>query len=580
MPLPFPVKDRTQLLDALWHYQHRQGYIDDAALTHLSQSLGISKVEIEGIISFYHFFKRQAAGKYTIYLNNSILSEFAGFAEVRSSFEEACSTKFGAVDPDGNFGLFETSCIGLSDQEPAALINFHPFIKLTPLKVNWIIRQLKNGAHPEEICDEIPPNIQYFPPHDRAVYFRPYTPGHIIRQALKLEPESILSQLESVRLNGMGGAFFPVYLKWAVCRKEKGKAKYIVCNADEGEPGTFKDRVLMQQLPGLMLEGMLLSAYVTGAREGIIYLRAEYHYLQHLLQQTIDEFETSGLLGRGIAGQKDLNFRVRIQLGAGAYVCGEETALLQSMEGYRGEPRPKLHYPTQRGFLQQPTVVNNVETFIAAARVIDLGVPKILENGLPESPGNKVLSVAGDCRRPGIYEIEWGTTLEELLYLSGAEAPVAVQLSGPSGELVPVAGNLDRRICRQDLPCGGSVMIFNQDRDLMQILQNYNRFFMQESCGICTPCRGGNFILSRQLERIEAGLADQTDLAQLREWAAMMRYASRCGLGKTAPNSIIQAIDRFPNYFQTVTHPDNPSLIRNFRLEEATATYDRITRKT
>lgn len=578
MPATFHTHDRTQMLNALWHFQYQKGYIDDGDVATLAEHLGLSKIEVEGVISFYHFFNRKPAGKYTIYLNNSILSEFAGFAKIREAFERATGARVGQVDPSGQFGFYETSCIGMSDQEPAALINFRPFVRLTPQKVHQIVQNLKAGLELDTICDLPDTNIQYLPPDDRALFFRPYRRGAALSKALNRSPEAILEDLKIVGLSGRGGAFFPIHLKWQSCRVQASETKYIVCNADEGEPGTFKDRVLMQTLPGLLLEGMTLAAYVTGAKEGYIYLRAEYQFLLKQLLDTIKTFKEHQLLGTDILGKEGFDFNIKIQLGAGAYVCGEETAMLQSMEGHRGEPRTKIRFPTERGYHQQPTVVNNVETLMAATRIIEVGANEVRKLGTVTCPGNKVLSVAGDCTRPGIYEIEWGMKLGELLDLCGAQRPWAVQLSGPSGELVP-ATYTDREISRDDLACGGSVMIFNQDRDLMQVLLNYNRFFMHESCGICTPCRGGNYILNRKLLRIQQGLADRSDLQQLHDWGEVMQYSSRCGLGKTAPNSILQAIERFPAYFNRIVALDDKNQMRAFDLEGATAEYDQITKK-
>lgn len=578
MPSTYPIQQRAQLLDALWFYQDKYGFIPNDAVTDLARQLAVARVEIEGVLSFYHFFRDRYCGKHQIYLNKSILSEFAGFSKIREAFETAIGARLGEVDPTGTFGLFETACIGLSDQEPAALIDLYPFVKLTPQKVHRIIQQLKAGQSPADICDQPATNLHYFPADDRAIFFRNYTPGRALKRALSLGSDGVLDELKKAKLLGMGGAFFPVYHKWLHCREQQTAVKYIICNADEGEPGTFKDRVLMQTLPGLMLEGMLLAGYVTGAKKGFIYLRAEYRYLLQRLTEEIEAFRKAGLLGQDINGLPGFDFDIAIQLGAGAYVCGEETALMQSMEGMRGEPRPKRYFPTEKGLFQQPTVVNNVETFMAASRIIELGARQVLQNGTATSPGNKVLSVAGDCDAPGIYEIEWGMTLRELLDRSGTRNTAAIQLSGPSGELVPVSF-ADRRIAPDELRCGGSVMIFSQERDLLQILRNYNTFFMEESCGICTPCRGGNYILKHQLQRLQQGLADRSDLVHLHDWAAMMRSASRCGLGKTAANALIQAIERFPDYFAGITLADDVQQLRPFDMEGATTAYDQITKK-
>ena len=573
MIAPPPLDSRSQLLNYLWYLQDSYGCIREEDTSYITRRLGISGVDLEGVISFYHFLHRDLRGKYTVYLNNSIVSLFSGYSKAREAFEKGAGTMFGHIDLTGTFGLFETSCIGLSDQEPAALINFRPFTFLTPQKVLAVMQDLRAGKSLDEICDHPLLNIRYTPPESNTIYFRDYEIGKGVSALKDFSPEDVIELIRLGKITGMGGAFFPTHIKWQMCRNQKEPVKYIVCNADEGEPGTFKDRVLLQALPGLVVEGMIIAGYAVGAQTGAIYLRAEYRYLHEQLQKTLEEFRQAGLLGKNIAGVKGFDFDIYIQLGAGAYVCGEETAMLESMEGKRGEPRPKIHYPVEKGFYGKPTVVNNVETFAAAARVLELGAEAFLQNGTKASPGNKILSVSGDCSRPGIYEIPWGISLGELMDLCEAVDPHAIQIGGPAGEMVSMAEK-DRKICIEDLKCGGSVMIFNRERDLMDILGNYNQFFVHESCGICTPCRGGNFIISRQLKKIRMGLADQSDLAHLHDWGKMMRITSRCGLGQTAPNSYIQAIDKFPEYFETIIKENDVGLNRQFDMDQAVKDYD------
>lgn len=565
-------RTHPELLNILWEYQNRHGYIRDEDIEQCSRRLDISKTELEGVISFYHFFHRQPSGKFTIYLNNSIVSEFNGFHRVREAFERETGARFGEVDPSGLFGLFETPCIGLSDQEPAALINFHPFTNLNTLKVRQIITQLKQGAPVEEICDEVKDNIRYVPSGKRALFFREYVPGNALARLKGFSPEEAIEEINRSKLSGRGGAFFPTGLKWRLCRQQEAGPKYIVCNADEGEPGTFKDRVLMNSMPGLVLEGMAIAGYAVGAREGILYLRAEYSWMKDKLEKEIERFYQKGLLGKNAAGIEGFDFDIRLQLGAGSYVVGEETAMLNSMEGKRGEARVKQYFPTERGFLGLPTVVNNVETLCAAARIIELGADHFLGAGTANSPGTKVISISGDCHQPGVYEIEWGMPIETLLKLCQADDPYFIQLSGPSGECISIAAK-DRVLSREDLPCGGSFMVFSKQRDILQILLNFNNFFKEESCGVCTPCRAGNFILQRKLEKISMGLAQKSDYDDIRQWGRVMQVTSRCGLGKTASNTLVKALDAFPEYFDEKL---GDGLSRGFDLEKAVQDYEKF----
>jgi [NiFe] hydrogenase diaphorase moiety large subunit len=329
-----------------------------------------------------------------------------------------------------------------------------------------------------------------------------------------------------------------------------------------------------------VLEGMIIAGYTVGAEYGIIYLRGEYQWLAHTLENEISAFHESGLLGPDAGGIAGFNFDIRIEIGAGAYVCGEETALLESMEGKRGEPRTKWFYPVEKGYLQMPTVVNNVETYAAVARLIQIGSFDYLKRGIPGSPGTKLVSISGDCQLPGLYEIEWGMTVAELLEICGAVDPYFIQVSGPSGEAISIKEKY-RRISmldllkQKDIRCGGSFMIFNSHRDIVSILLNFSEFFKHESCGVCTPCRAGNFIMQRKLERLKNGLADMNDLKELKNWGTIMKTTSRCGLGKTASNAILQSVEKFQDYFSTRFAETDNSTYRKFDHLSAVAEYER-----
>lgn len=563
---------RPQLLNAIWAMHDVKGYLADSDIRQLATLFNTSAVEIEGVVSFYHFFHRKPSGKHTIYLNKSILSEFSGFEEVKRAFENETGAICGKTDPEGIFGFYETSCIGLSDQEPAALIDFCPVTNLTPWKVKTLVARLKSGVPATALCDTPADNIRYTP-GKKTLILKSYEMGAALKKLREVDPEEVIAMLKSAGLMGMGGAFFPTAVKWETCRHHVSNRKFVICNADEGEPGTFKDRVLLHQLPGLVIEGMILAAYSVGASEGIIYLRAEYRWLKDKLEQTLDDFREKGWLGDHIQGKIPFSFDIRVQLGAGAYVCGEETALINSLEGKRGEPRTRRYFPVERGYLGKPTLVNNVETLAVAARILESGVESIRKVGTPDSPGTKLISISGDCEKPGIYEIEWGMRIGDLLTLCEAKDPWYVQISGPSGVAISMKER-NRRLCKEDLLCGGSFMIFDKSRDLMQILLNFNNFFKHESCGICTPCRAGNFIMNRKLEKLQRGMGSLRDLVELEDWGRTIRENSRCGLGQMAPNSIVDAIHKFPEYFDQRVDKSGSRLSRGFDLDAAVADYE------
>ena len=577
----FPHEPKqSQMLNRLWEAQDRDRYLTREALDDLVKYMDLSLVEIQGIVSFYHFLHRKPTAKYIIYLNNSIISEIKGFTRIREALERETDCRFWTSDRTDTFALFETPCIGLSDQEPSALINFYPFTNLNVMKVREVIQDLKDGKDLADICDEPEDNIRYLPPNDHTIFFRPYTPGEALSKLETRSPEDVIEFVRMSELSGRGGAFFPTWVKWDSCRQQKKTPKYVVCNADEGEPGTFKDRVLLNREPGSVLEGMIIAGYATGAKYGIIYLRAEYKWLKKKLEKTINNFYQTGLLGKSIKGKKGFDFDIRIQIGAGSYVCGEETALLESLEGKRGEPRTKWYFPVERGYLQKPTIVNNVETFAAVSRMIEMGINNYLNRGIPGSPGTKLISISGDVRKPGIYEIEWGMTVEELLELSGASHPYFIQVSGPSGECISM-NEKHRKISMRDLlstediRCGGSFMIFNKKRDITKILLNFSDFFMKESCGICTPCRAGNYIVHKKLEKLQNGLATIKDVEDLRQWCVIMKTSSRCGLGKTACNTPIFAIDKFEEFFQPTLDGAFDGMNHKFNLELAVKEYEK-----
>jgi len=429
-----PQVDRSKLMDVLWSVQKKKGCILHDDITKIAQEFNMSRMELEGVVTFYHFYHRTHSGRYTIYLNDSIVSEHSGRPDVLAAFEEAIGTKLGSISADGKFGLFKTACIGLSDQEPSCLINFKPFTNLTPAKVYSIISKLREGAHTIDICDTPETNIRYTPAPERTVFFKPYQKFWSLSRLKEYEPYQILELVKRSKLTGRGGAFFPTGLKWQFCRQNRAEPKYLICNADEGEPGTFKDRVLLQEHPELLIEGMILGAYAIGATKGAIYLRAEYMYLKHALQDLLQEYRDKGFLGEKIDALEDFSFDIYIHTGAGAYVCGEETALIHSMEGKRGEPGTREYFPVDRGFNDKPTVVNNVETLCAVPRILEMGIEKYLELGTDQTPGTKLLSVSGDCEKPGLYEIEWGMKLKDFLKLVGTKDPYFVIFNGYAGE--------------------------------------------------------------------------------------------------------------------------------------------------
>lgn len=549
-------QDKTRLMDILIEIQDNENYISDEAVSIISEKLELSLADVEQTISFYHFLSKKSQGKYTIYLNNSVVSNMMGRQIVAETFENEANCKFGKVTDDGLIGLFDTACIGMSDQEPAALINGNIFIHLTPFRVKEIVRDMRAGKDVKEMHTSylgggqnkseylnsvVRNNIMRIGP----VLSDDYNPGTIIMKNLpQLTPEQVIEEVKSSNIRGRGGAGFPTGMKWEFCRKAKGDKKYIICNADEGEPGTFKDRVILTEKPKLLFEGMVIAGYSIGATEGILYLRYEYKYLKHYLENILEKARGKNLLGKDIGGIKGFNFDIRIQLGAGAYICGEESALIESIEGKRGEPRDRPPFPVEKGYNDCPTVVNNVETLCSIVKIMLNGGEWYSSLGTPVSTGTKVLSISGDCRYPGIYEVEWGLTITDILDMVGAINVQAIQVGGPSGSLIGPE-EFDRKLCYSDLVTGGSFIIFNFNRDLLKnIVLNFTDFFIEESCGSCVPCRSMMPLFKQKLEKILSGNGVASDLEDLQSWGKLMK-TNRCGLGHTAANPILTSLKNF-----------------------------------
>lgn len=553
--------DKTRLMDILIKIQTEKGYISDENVSKIALLLNISKVDVEQTISFYHFFSQSPTGKFAIYLNNSVVSNIMGRMQVASAFEKEADCKFGSVTKDGLIGLFNTSCIGMNDQEPAAIINNIVFTRLTPFRAREIVRDIKSGKSLQELIVEsygdgmnndelvkamVSNNIRKKGP----ILEQDFKPGDAIQKAINMEPSQVIEEIKKSHIRGRGGAGFPTGMKWEITRSVKSENKYIFCNADEGEPGTFKDRVILTEYPNLLIDGMTIAAYAVGAKEGILYVRYEYRYLEKYLENILKEARTENLLGKNVKGKEGFDFDIRIQFGAGAYVCGEESALIESAEGKRGEPRDRPPFPVSKGYLNCPTAVNNVETFCSAAKILIHGGEWYKKFGTSESSGTKLLSISGDCIHPGVYEVEWGFSVNDILDMVGGHDVQAVQVGGPSGSII-APNEFSRILGYEDLSTGGSLIIFGKHRDLLQeVVLNFTNFFIEESCGSCVPCRTVTTFMKQKLEKILDGHGVKNDIDDLLNWEKVMK-SNRCGLGQTAANPIVTSIKNFRHIYES-----------------------------
>ncbi len=558
--------DATRLMDILSDVQCEPGCIPDEAVEKIAKAVNISKVDVEQTLSFYHLFTQEPRGEYTVYLNNSAVAGMMGRAEVAEAFEKEVGCSFESVSEDGKIGLFNTACIGMSDQEPAAIINGKVFTKLDKFKVKDLVLSMKVGKSVEEMnteygdgqnSSELVKSMVFNNLRKKGpVLFSDYETGTSTRKIVNMTPEEVIGIVKDSYIRGRGGAGFPVGLKWDFCRRSQDKTRYVLCNADEGEPGTFKERVLLTEQPRLVFEGMVIAGYALDAKEGILYLRKEYEYLQAYLESILDEMRGNNLLGENIAGKDGFDYNIRIQLGAGAYVCGEETALIESTEGKRGEPRNRPPFPVQKGYLGQPSTVNNVESLCSVVKIIEKGAEWFTMLGSRESAGTKLLSISGDCKYPGVYEIEWGMRIRDILEMVGAEYTQAIQVGGPSGTCIGPK-DFKRTVCYEDLPTGGSMIIIGQERNLLKdIVLNFTGFFIEESCGSCVSCRANTMILKKKLEKILSGKAVNADIDELEEWTKFHKLANRCGLGQTAANPIMTTLQNFRKKYEDLVQKD------------------------
>ncbi len=380
--------------------------------------------------------------------------------------------------------------------------------------------------------------------HQGELTFGTIEPFTGLKRALNMKRSEIIVEISASRMRGRGGAGFPTGTKWNLAAAAISDKKFVVCNADEGEPGTFKDRVILQEFPDLVFDGMTIAGKAIGARRGILYLRAEYTYLLAHLESVLQKRREQGFLGNTIDGHDDFSFDISIRMGSGAYICGEETALIESMEGFRGEPRNRPPYPVDTGFYNNPTVVNNVETFAWAASILTKGADWFNQVGTDKSTGFKLFSISGDVDRPGVYEFPLGITVEELLKEVGGVNAKAVQIGGASGHCIP-ASQFQRTVAFEDVSTGGSIIVFGPHRDMLEVADNFLDFFVEESCGQCTPCRVGNVKLLEGVKMLRDGNCSMTYLKELIQLGETMQTSSKCGLGQSSPNAFLSIVEHF-----------------------------------
>ena len=565
---------RDRLLPVLHGIQSRIGWISPGALNYACKRLNVPPAEAFGVADFYALLSVRPRPPVVVHVCDDIACLTKGGGEICRRLEQTLGPA-GSPSQDGKAAWLRSPCLGLCERAPAALLSAageHPWEKVLAPAEEALVRSSLRSANgrPADCPDVLDPAVsvpQAGQPGLRLLKrigradpesldsYRAHGGCAALEKAFELGSEAVIQEVTDAKLAGRGGAAFPAGVKWKAVAEAEAP-RYLICNADESEPGTFKDRVLMEGDPFAVVEAMAIAGIATGCLKGFIYIRGEYPLATQRLEHAIAASRQAGLLGTGVMG-RGVEFDIEIRRGAGAYICGEETALFNSIEGYRGEPRNKPPYPTQAGLFGRPTLVNNVETLVNVPHIILEGGAAFGGIGTERSTGPKLFCVSGHVGRPGVYEAEFGVTLREVIELAGGVGGSGklqgVLLGGAAGAFV-TPGELDTPLTFEGLREIGAalgsavVMLFDDTADLKKILLRIARFFRDESCGQCVPCRVGTVRQEELLQRLNNGRpfgSGEQEAAMLKEISQVMRDASICGLGHTASSAIESALGKW-----------------------------------
>jgi NADH-quinone oxidoreductase subunit F len=557
-----PVGRRTMLLPALHALQSAVGWTSEGGLNYVCERLMVPPAEAYGVATFYAMFTTEPRSTATVHVCDDLACRVRGGRELLDACERELTDAVVTASP----------CLGLCEQAPAVLVqNVGGAADKALGSPGADVEQVRQAIRGEPIAGAVASTDMRQPPAVSG----PRLLGRIgvadptsleryrerggytaLATAIEIGPDAVIQRVSDAKLLGRGGAAFPTGVKWRAVADQLVRPKYVICNADESEPGTFKDRVVMERDPFAVVEALTIAGLATGAEHGYLYIRGEYPLATGRLADAIDEARGAGLLGPDVLGSGSA-FDIELRRGAGAYICGEETALFNSIEGKRGEPRNKPPFPVTHGVFGKPTSINNVETLINVLPILALGVEEYSSLGTADSTGTRLFCLSGHVERPGVYEHPHGVTLGDVIAAAGGvrggRSPKAVLLGGAAGGFVG-PDRLDVRLTFEDARAGGYtlgsgvVMVFDESTDLVDLCLRIARFFRDESCGQCVPCRVGTVRQEEALHRLVAGrpLGSRADeMALLSDVAAVMRDASICGLGQTAASAVQSAIATF-----------------------------------
>ncbi|HUD00359.1 MAG TPA: NAD(P)H-dependent oxidoreductase subunit E [Candidatus Polarisedimenticolaceae bacterium] len=550
---------RAALLPALHLAQQLHGWLPEAVAAEVGRVLGVPLADVYGVIDFYEMLSRQPIGRTVVRVCSAPVCALAGADQLADALCGFLKVEPGHVTADGEFTVEHAPCLGLCDQAPALLVGDAAIGHAAAEQTAEIC-----ARKVESSISFVAGDIRILTSNCGQGYCTSLTDyssggGYAgLKKALSMPAQDVLAEVKAAGLVGRGGAAFPTGIKWEGAAKAAGQPKYIVCNADESEPGTFKDRILMEEDPHRTIEGMIIAAHAVGARHGYIYIRGEYPYAFKVMGDALNEARQAGIIGKSIVGS-GLDFDIEMRLGAGAYICGEETALLESIEGKRGFPRIKPPFPTTHGLFGKPTVINNVETFCNIPLILQGGAAGYRKIGTERSPGPKLFCVSGQIQKPGLYEVPFGVSLRHLLFelaggLKQGRKLQAVLMGGAAGAFA-TEKDLDvilsfENLSAAGLPLGsGAVMVFDDSADLRDVLKRLAHFFADESCGKCYPCQLGTQRQYEILHRAAVRAAVAGDRGRLSDVGGTMIDASLCGLGQTAGTAVLSAMKLWPELF-------------------------------
>jgi NADH-quinone oxidoreductase subunit F len=568
----YPVK-RSALIPMAMYGQDELGYVSDELIAEIARRLGLLTVQVEETIEYYSMLHRKPMGKYHVQVCTNVACMLRGGNELLDRAKKRLEIGHKETTEDGIFSLEEVECIGACTGAPAMQVNYDFYENLTPVKFDRIIESLDGGRRPDPepvISGALHPREKGEIPVISKRWGIANSPGidvflqndgyKALEKALKqMTPEAIIDEMKKSNLRGRGGAGFPTGMKWSFVPKDSPKAKYVICNADESEPGTCKDRPLMELDPHQLIEGMIIAGRAIGSHQGFIYIRGEYRYVLDIVQKAITEAYDRGYLGKNILGS-GFDYDLLIHTGAGAYECGEESALMESLEGKRGYPRIKPPFPAVVGLYGCPTVINNVETLSAVPSIILGGGEAYANLGTPKNGGTRLLCVAGHVNKPGIYEIPLGMNMKEFIYgmaggITGGKKLKAVIPGGSSCPLL-TADEIDIPMDYDSVAKAGSMLgsggmvVMDEDTCMVDMARRIMHFYAHESCGWCIPCREGTTWLRKMLERLHAGFGRTQDIDMIGELSKNILGRSFCPLGDAAAMPTISIVQKWRNEFE------------------------------